>query len=104
MINIKKNEIVELFNQKEYFIAEKVVINNKNYCIAIGVTEDYNVDTEDIIYFEEVIEDGNTFIDIIEDDDLEEQILKEVIKEKPIEETPELLDLVDKLSKASKKR
>ena len=35
-----------LFNQKEYFIAEKVVINNKNYCIAIGVTEDYNVDTE----------------------------------------------------------
>ena len=55
MINIKKNEIVELFNQKEYFIAEKVVINNKNYCIAIGVTEDYNVDTDNIILTDEFV-------------------------------------------------
>ena len=61
------------FNEK-YLLLNKVVLNKKNYYLAIGVTqEEKKVDMDDITFFEEIIEDNEIFV-------------KEVFNEKLLEE------------------
>ncbi len=61
------------FNEK-YLLLNKVVLNKKNYYLAIGVTQDEKkVDMDDITFFEEIIEDNEIFV-------------KEVFNEKLLEE------------------
>ena len=50
------------FNEK-YLLLNKVVLNKKNYYLAIGVTQDEKkVDMDDITFFEEIIEDNEIFV------------------------------------------
>lgn len=96
MININKDEIITLDDNKDYYVAEKILYNDKTYYFAVGVDENDDADFEDIAYFEEVIENEDVYIEDVNDENIIKEILKEVALKNPVEETPELLQLIEK--------
>ena len=62
-------------DNKEYFVAEKKVIDNEVYCMAINLN-----DNTDIIYACLETENSNLTFDIIEDEKIIDQLRMKFIK------------------------
>lgn len=67
-------DIITLEDNKEYIILDIVEINQEKYLYCVGIDKDERP-TDEYKYFKEVVENGDTFLEKVED----EKVLKTII-------------------------
>lgn len=70
------NQIITLNNGDKYMILHQAIYNNKNYYVCCGVTEDEEDTKEEFYLFEENKDEGEAYLDIVQDENLAKFILE----------------------------
>ena len=71
---MEKDTIITLEDNEKYVLLDKVELENANYFLALQLTEDEQP-TRHYEIFEEEIEDGESYMDIVEDQTLKETLM-----------------------------
>ena len=68
-------DIITLDYVDKYLLLDKITTNNSTYYFSIGLNEDEtDIKEDDVVFQKEVIEDGNEYLEVVEDEDLIEQL------------------------------
>lgn len=68
-------DILTLDYSDKYLLLDKIVANNEDYFLAIGVNKDEtDINPDDISYFKEVDEDGATYVEEVTDPSILEEL------------------------------
>ncbi len=68
---MQTGDILTLDYNEKYLLLNKVNSNNKNYFLAVGVTQDEkDIDMDDITFFEEILENNEIFVQEVYNEEL----------------------------------
>ena len=68
---MQTGDILTLDYNEKYLLLNKVNSNNKNYFLAVGVTQDEkDIDMDDITFFEEILENNEVFVQEVYNEEL----------------------------------
>ena len=63
---MQTGDILTLDYNEKYLLLNKVNSNNKNYFLAVGVTQDEkDIDMDDITFFEEILENNEVYVQVL---------------------------------------
>lgn len=71
---MEKDTIITLEDNEKYVLLDKVEVENTSYFLALKLTEDEEP-TREYELFEEEIEDGDSYMSIVEDPTLKEALM-----------------------------
>lgn len=71
---MEKDTIITLEDNEKFVLLDKVELENANYFLALKLTEDEQP-TKEYEIFEEEIEDGDSYMSIVEDPTLKEALM-----------------------------
>ena len=71
---MEKDTIITLEDNEKYVLLDKVELENINYFLALKLTSDEQP-TKEYEIFEEEIEDGDSYMSIVEDKNIKEALL-----------------------------
>ena len=72
------NKIFKLKNGKKYLVLKQAIYREESYCVTIGVTDDENDFTEEIVFFKEIMKDERPYMEQVKDPKLMELVAKYV--------------------------
>ena len=69
-------DILTLDYNDKCLVVDKVLYNQENYCLTIGVNkEETDIDINDIKFYKEIDENGNYFLEEVVDKDLLDELI-----------------------------
>lgn len=72
-MDVTEKKVITLSNQKKYYILDDLGApedeENTKYLFAIGITPEWNFDTNEIIFIKYYQEDGKDMVMIVDEDD-----------------------------------
>ena len=71
---MEKDTIITLEDNEKFLLLDKVELENANYFLALKLTEDEQP-TKQYEIFKEEIEDGNSYMSIVEDKNIKEALM-----------------------------
>lgn len=71
---MEKDTIITLEDNEKFLLLDKVELENANYFLALQLTEDEQP-TKNYEIFEEEIEDGDSYMSIVEDKNIKEALM-----------------------------
>ena len=71
---MEKDTIITLEDNEKFLLLDKVELENANYFLALKLTEDEQP-TKQYEIFEEEIEDGDSYMSIVEDKNIKEALM-----------------------------
>lgn len=74
MIRIMVDNIVELDNDRKYVLLENKEVNDTNYYFALRL-DDKEEPTNNYLFFEEIKEDDETYLDPVEDESIKKLLI-----------------------------
>ena len=72
------NKIFKLKNGKQYLVIKQAVYREESYCVTVGVTDDGEDFTDEVVIFKEVLKDERPYMEQVKDAKLLELIAKYV--------------------------
>lgn len=72
------NKIFKLKSGKKYLVIKQAVYREESYCVTVGVTDDEEDFTEEVIIFKEILKDNRPYMEQVKDPRLIELVAKYV--------------------------
>lgn len=66
-MKVKVNTIISLSNQERYMVLNETTWNQKHYFLVMGIDEKKEIIQSKVAIFEEILEDGNIFVEKVEE-------------------------------------
>ena len=92
---MRESDIITLNNNTNYMVITKVEYNKKDYYLIIPVDEKDGLIFTNFKFAKYTIENGEEFVEIINDKKLHNALYTILLTEHMIDEYPELLDGID---------
>lgn len=80
MSMVEIGNIITLENEKEYLLVEGITYKEVDYVYAVAVDEDEMLDPTDVDIFQVVKEDGDEYVQELEDESLKKVLKKVFLK------------------------
>ncbi len=74
----KTNKVIELANSKEYFVLRQIVYKNDTYYVTSEIFDEGEKFDEDLTVLKETVEDGKTYVNIVNDPDIIKTIMEHI--------------------------
>ena len=80
MMGLKINTIITLENKEKYVVLNETTYENNKYFMVMGIDEQKQIIASKVAIFKEVVENNNTYIVKVKDNDLISKLTK-ILKE-----------------------
>lgn len=74
----RTNKVIELANNKEYFVLRQIVYKNDTYYVTSEIFDEGEKFDEDLTVLKETVEDGKTYVNIVNDPDIIKTIMEHI--------------------------
>ncbi len=74
----RTNQVIELDDKKEYLVLRQVVYKNETYYVTSEIFEDGEKFDKKLTVLRETIEDGNTYVNIVNNPDIVKTIMNHI--------------------------